>query len=88
MRKKVKILKDSGLILALSIFIGAWEASAGQIPEETMDSITDTISFDAVGDRAAIQIGIDTVAVNSGATLRDSLLSVSYYCLFISFSGL
>ena len=77
MRRKVKILKGVALMLALSL-VGAFPASAGQIPV-TVGSITDTISFDAVGDRAAIEIKIDTVKVNSGATLRDSLLSVSYY---------
>ncbi len=44
----------------------------------SIDAITDTVSFDAVGDRAAIEILIDTVKVSVDAKLRDSLLAVSY----------
>ena len=44
----------------------------------SIDAITDTVSFDAVGDRAAIEILIDTVKSNTAGTLEDSLLAVSY----------
>ena len=45
----------------------------------SIDAVTDTVSFDAVGDRAAIEIVIDTVKASAGAPfLEDSLLAVSY----------
>ena len=44
----------------------------------SIDAVTDTVSFDAVGDRAATEILTDTVKTNTGGTLRDSLLAVSY----------
>ncbi len=44
----------------------------------SIDAISDTVSFDATGDRAAIETVVDTVKVNTAGTLRDSLLAVSY----------